>query len=1471
MKTDHMDRNISDAASAQSRPPQKLRRRHSCTATREHRAWVASSLLLAAIFLTFAPVAHAISPTQNAQNPWWVVGCDGIYCGGGYYVSSPAELISLVEGTPGVNGFGVHGIYSFNSLDAYTCNTADGLIPKAQECVYVAMVLIDSTGQIADLGTPGEQLYILVNVGQSVGQVCPSGAYVAPGVSCPSTTQPGKLVGNQKNSPTGCNCQAGDPIDVASGNVFYQETDYETPGANKLRFARSYNSRVVAPPFAVSQDPPPADNSPAVAPTFAVSLGYAWRTNYDRYLDIVTPTQVVAERDDGQQVTFTLTGSTWTTDSDIDLTLTQSGAMWMLADHSDNIEAYTAASSSEAILSSITARNGYTQTLSYTSQQLTSVTDSYGRQLLLTYSGPLLNTVTTPDGLVLTYRFGSSGTTPGLPDRLASVSYSTTPTTSRQYLYITNLPFALTGVIDEDGNLFSAWSYDPVGRGLLNQRGSIANLITVSYNDSDGSRTVSNALGVTDTYAFTTLQGVSKVAQIARAATATTAGTTRTFTYDSNGYVASQTDWNGVLTSYVNDVHGQPTTINEAVGTPQARATTITYFSNFHVPSQIVTPGLTTNFTYDSSGELLTKALTDTTTTSVPFSTNGQTRNWTYTWSNFLPASVKGPRTDVSELTSFTYDGTGALTKITNALGQAIQVTQHTPGGLPQTVVDANGVTSTLAYDARSRLLTSTLSTGAGALVTNYTYDPTGNLLTETLPDGSALTNTYDPAHRLIATADLFADSITYTLDAQGDQANMTVSGPQGTVMRQHSATFDALGRILDDVGGVGQTTVFSYDPNGNPLTITDPLQRVTQRSSDALNRVIQVTDPASGNTALSYDPHDRPVSVTDPIGNTTAYTYDGFGDVIQEVSPARGTTVYRYDLDGNLVQKVDARGAVANFTYDAINRVTATTYPADASENVAYTYDQAAGGFGVGRLTSLSDAAGTLSRTYDERGNVLTESRVPVSSVVTLLTKYAYDGANRVVSITYPSGTGVSYTRDAMGRVTAVAATAPGATTATPVLSAISYQPFGPPNAMTYGNGVAESRTFDLDYRLTSLTGTSTDPIQNLSYGYDAADNVLSVTNAVTPGYSQTFGYDALNRLINASGGYGPLAYTYDANGNRLTENPAAPITLDGLGSITSLTYNQAGRLASTYAGSQQLTQYTYDAFGRRLAKVGSLTAMSFFQYDLAGNALEETDNLGNVKADYLYLDGRPVAEFNAGQLYFMHNDRLGTPQLGSDMTQAVDWVGNYQPFGALSASSLTSALGQDLRLPGQENDLETGLYHNGFRDYAPGLGRYLQSDPTGLRGGINAFSYVGANPATLTDRTGLDEEIPYQSQNEGGEGGVYSGSNSTGEDNAAVGHFIDIYVAFVSSAVGRAPGLTGKLLGAGCGAFHTTMSHLVTGQPLSTNDVVSLILGFGIENPYAAFGVGVMSSFPFSPNVTGNGDDMRDQVVEVITRKEQ
>ena len=227
--------------------------------------------------------------------------------------------------------------------------------------------------------------------------------------------------------------------------------------------------------------------------------------------------------------------------------------------------------------------------------------------------------------------------------------------------------------------------------------------------------------------------------------------------------------------------------------------------------------------------------LTDTTLTTTPYPTNGQVRTWTYTWANFLPASVKSPRTDVNALTKFTYDSTGALTSITNALNQTIQITRHLSGGLPQIIVDPNGVTTNLTYDARQRLLSIVITTSAGVRTNSYTYDPAGNLLTTTQPDGSSFTNTYDASHRLTRVADKLGDSITYTLDAFGDRTQVTVLNPSGSTQLQRSGAFDALGRILQSIGGASQTTRFTYDGNGNLLKQLADLSGAIRRSNPSM------------------------------------------------------------------------------------------------------------------------------------------------------------------------------------------------------------------------------------------------------------------------------------------------------------------------------------------------------------------------------------------------------------------------------------------------------------------------------------------------------------------------------------------------------------------------------------------------------------------------------------------------------------
>ncbi len=121
------------------------------------------------------------------------------------------------------------------------------------------------------------------------------------------------------------------------------------------------------------------------------------------------------------------------------------------------------------------------------------------------------------------------------------------------------------------------------------------------------------------------------------------------------------------------------------------------------------------------------------------------------------------------------------------------------------------------------------------------------------------------------------------------------------------------------------------------------------------------------------------------------------------------------------------------------------------------------------------------------------------------------------------------------------------------------------------------------------------------------------------------------------------------------------------------------------------------------------------------------------------MYGSGSRLRRFQP-TLYYIHSDHLDTPQVVTNQTQQVVWMGSYEPFGKLTESQ-TNSIELFSRFPGQYLDKESGLYYNYFRDYDPSIGRYIESDPIGLEGGINTYGYVRGNPVNDYDPLGLNQ----------------------------------------------------------------------------------------------------------------------------------
>ena len=170
-------------------------------------------------------------------------------------------------------------------------------------------------------------------------------------------------------------------------------------------------------------------------------------------------------------------------------------------------------------------------------------------------------------------------------------------------------------------------------------------------------------------------------------------------------------------------------------------------------------------------------------------------------------------------------------------------------------------------------------------------------------------------------------------------------------------------------------------------------------------------------------------------------------------------------------------------------------------------------------------------------------------------------------------------------------------------------------------------------------------------------------------------------------------------------------------------------------------IASYYYDPFGRRLWKEVA-GVRTYFHYSDEG-LIGEYDSTGNEIKTYGYKPGStwttdPLFMKEGSSYYFYQNDHLGTPQKMTAVNGAVVWAAKYSSFGEASVDA-ASTVTNNLRVPGQYYDGETGLHYNYHRYYDPETGRYLKPDPLGLRGGLNLFQYALSNPIVKYDQYGL------------------------------------------------------------------------------------------------------------------------------------
>ncbi|WOH39013.1 RHS repeat-associated core domain-containing protein [Thalassotalea fonticola] len=1191
--------------------------------------------------------------------------------------------------------------------------------------------------------------------------------------------------GRNNGKPDQCDAIVGNPINVITGNKYQEEVDFQGEGFMPLEFVRYYNSW---------------SNQSS-------GFGSKWSHTYSRFIETGTEeingeqlTVAKLHRDDGKVIKFYKDRKSWVAVyADVRSKLSLSSKKWRFETKQNTVEVYDQSGK----LESISHEDGNAYTLEYNySNKLQYVNNPSGKRLTFEYhdDGKISRVY---GGFNRNYRYESRGN-----GMLTSAAPSLYVNKSRIYYYEDeNFSSLLTGLSVANANRVSTWQYNDRGLAISSFHGDNQDLVNVEYRN-DGSRTVTHGNGDVTQYQAIGQLGLGLLSDVDGPTCNSGASSKKAYQYEpsTNNLLSKTID--GVTTAYGDyDENGNPGYIIKAVGTANEQRTDFTYDSWFdskisHIIQNSVSGGeQISHFTYDEFGHLIQQRQQG-------YKPDGSPVERVISYQFYGPlkqlSAIDGPRTDVNDSYQFTYHplaendyNSAGLKDIIGPDGTLIKANiSYDYSGNVESYTASNGLTVNNTYQRFVPELESYTETVNDVSRTTFiTYIANNLIATITTgygnEDATTLTFTYDVGQRLTKVSNGLGQYIEFVLDQQSNVIAENIYDESGILQQQITSVYDKYQHISKQTSANQMVeSIYATDgrlqqqTDGNNITSSfsyDELKRLTTISKD-VNGTNQAT--ANSNNHFTYDVNNRHTGVTDANGNTTSYSYDDLGNLLSETSPDKGTSTFSYDDAGNRISVTDAKLQTFTYQFDAYNRLLSTD-SFGSSNDITYFYDLCLNG--IGKLCKVTKGNTELSYTYTAFGDVASQNQT-IGNITTTVS-YSYDLQGRLQDITYPSGSIVSYSYDLAGNIQAMQHTHNG--TAQSIINDATYTFSGLLTRFNFANGLTLNKSYDLAGRAINVVNGPLD----LQQSFDGAANLLSQSASL-------YSYDALNRLEYADTNVSQQAFTYDKNSNRLTVTENSIQTQYGIAinsnlitSINALvintdangnTLNRDGQTLqyTPYNQLSQITnvaQYSYNGLGQRVQKTllatGSKT--SFF-YDLTGQLLVEMDENGNVTNEHIYLATMPVAvlkqQANNSELFYVHTDHLNTPRAITNSETSEVWHWQSDPFGNGMANEDVDSNGitfeYNKRFTGQYYDAESGLHYNYYRDYDPKTGRYLQSDPIGLNGGMNTFGYVGGNPLMYYDPYGLLEMDDIWST-------IYVGTGGWSPDQSTV----DFYAGFGDS----------------------------------------------------------------------------------------
>lgn len=995
-------------------------------------------------------------------------------------------------------------------------------------------------------------------------------------------------------------------------------------------------------------------------------------------------------------------------------------------------------------------------TIGYNLSQPATITDTYGRQLQITYNGDgKISKITDSIGREINYAYD-------INDCLSSV----TDPMGNSVTYIYNPNYNLASYTDAEDNIYQYTYYyndkvyqqtDPEGNittfdylwdktVVTNARGDV--FYYEFYEENDKFKSKTDFMGYEDNYTYDNQDNITRYTD--------KNGNTTTYTYDIHGNTISNTNPLGEVQTY-----GYDPTYNQMTSYIDANDNTYTYEYNPNGNlTKIIDPiGNETNMTYDNKGNLLTITNALGHTTSYTYDINGYLSTVTDPLGNITTNTYNTIGQLINKedangsITNFEYDANGNITKVTDVIGnetiytydgndRKISETQYDNNREPFTtlyeydwagnitqIIDPGDRRKTSTYDLTNymhlsmALLTSSSNScgGCPGETTHYEYDKDGRLIKTTDAIGNIIQYNYNIAQDLAQITDANGNVTSYIYN-ENHQLIETIYPDGGT----KTITYGNNGELVSTTDHKGQIIIFEYDELGRQTKKRYPDASEINYTYDVIGRITTVAD-SNGTITYSYNNAGLLIQITYPDGKTISYAYDPAGNLTQVTYPDGTAINYILNRLNRIIQiQHSGLGIIDQYIYDSLGRRVTKTL--NNNTYTTYTYDDSNNLLSLINKKNDNTIISSYGYTYDSNNYNRTSMTTQGGTY-----NYTYDPAYQLIGVAYPDGKAISYGYDSMGNRLDEDNDGVTINSTHNNLNQITQSIY---NNGNLGNRVTvRGNVMDTNISSVTVNGIPAQVNNNLfmvnNVPLAEGDNTITAVATDLAGNTQEDIISVtLNPIINVN-------YNYDANGNMITK------TEDG--ETTTYQYDYDNRLIQVTKSDGAVISYKYDIFGRRIEKNVNGTVTKYI-YN-GSQIIQELDNAGTIKAAYVYGLGvdEPLLMQRNNNTYYYYFDGLGSVTDLTNNSGDIIEKYKYDPFGkttildpAAGTVRNSSSINNYYMYTGRQIDEETGLYYYRNRYYDTGTGKFITADPIGYKGGLNLYTYCKNNPINLTDPSG-------------------------------------------------------------------------------------------------------------------------------------